>query len=105
MSGRQRRFQTQTNHEISKQIVGKAKALGVGIALEDLSGIRDRVETTAEKAFRRRFGNWQRIGSLVFNEAVASYNGDFVIHFNHPTWRDDRNDPSTATRVNERKVR
>jgi hypothetical protein len=54
---------------------------------------------------RRRFANWTRIGRLVFSEAVASYNGDFVIHFNHPTWRDDRNDPSTATRVNERKVR
>lgn len=54
---------------------------------------------------RRRFANWRRIGRLVFGEAVASYNGDFVIHFNHPTWRDDRNDPSTATRVNERKVR
>jgi hypothetical protein len=54
---------------------------------------------------RRRFGGWTRIGRLVFSEAVASYNGDFVIHFNHPTWRDDRNDPSTATRVNERKVR
>jgi hypothetical protein len=54
---------------------------------------------------RRRFGNWVRIGRLIFNEAVASYNGDFVIHFNHPTWRDDRNDPATATRVNEHKVR
>ena len=54
---------------------------------------------------RRRFGNWTRIGRLVFDEAVASYNGDFVIHFNHPTWRDDRNDPSTATRVSGRRVR
>jgi len=54
---------------------------------------------------RRKFGNWTRIGGLIFDEAVASYNGDFVIHFNHPTWRDDRNDPSTATRVNERRVR
>jgi hypothetical protein len=54
---------------------------------------------------RRKFGDWTRIGRLVFNEAVASYNGDFVIHFNHATWRDDRNDPATATRVNERKVR
>lgn len=54
---------------------------------------------------RRRFANWRRVGRLVFGEAVASYNGDFVIHFNHPTWRDDRNDPSTATRVNEHKVR
>jgi hypothetical protein len=54
---------------------------------------------------RRVFRNWQRIGRLVFDEAVASYNGDFVLHFNHPTWRDDRNDPATATRVDERKVR
>ena len=54
---------------------------------------------------RRRFANWVRIGRLIFDEAVTSYNGDFVLHFNHPTWRDDRNDPATATRVNEHKVR
>jgi hypothetical protein len=54
---------------------------------------------------RRTFTNWQRIGRLIFDNAVASYNGDFVIHFTHPTWREDRNDPSTATRVNEHKVR
>ena len=51
------------------------------------------------------FSNWRRIGRLIFDNAVVSYNGDFVIHFNHPTWRDDRNDPSTSTRVNEHKVR
>jgi hypothetical protein len=54
---------------------------------------------------RRTFNNWRRIGRMTFDNAVASYNGDFVIHFTHPTWRDDVNDPSTATRVNERKVR
>jgi hypothetical protein len=54
---------------------------------------------------RRTIQNWRRIGTLKFNNAVISYNGDSVIHFNHPTWRSDRNDPSTATRVNERKVR
>jgi hypothetical protein len=53
---------------------------------------------------RRTFSNWRRIGRIVFNHAVISYNCDFVFHFNHPTWRDDRNNPSTATRVNERKV-
>ena len=53
---------------------------------------------------RRSFTNWKRIGRLTFDNAVASYNGDFVIHFTHPTWRGDRNDPSTATRVNEHKV-
>lgn len=54
---------------------------------------------------RLTFNNWRRIGKMTFDNAVVSYNGDFVIHFNHPTWRHDRNDPSSATRVNERKVR
>ena len=68
--------------------------------------VTDEGSTHGPEFFQRRnFGDWTRIGRLVFTEAVASYNGDFVIHFNHPTWRDDRNDPSTATRVNERKVR
>jgi len=62
---------------------------------------------TSGTAFRlrRTFKNWRRIGTLVFDNAVASYNGDAVIHFSHPTWRDDRNDPATATRVNGVKVR
>jgi hypothetical protein len=50
------------------------------------------------------FSNWRRIGRLSFDNAVVSYNGDFVLHFNHPTWRRDRNNPATATRVNGRKV-
>jgi hypothetical protein len=53
---------------------------------------------------RRTFRNWRSIGSLTFENAVVSYNGDSVIHFNHPTWRGDRNDPSTATRIDGRKV-
>ena len=54
---------------------------------------------------RRTFQDWRAIGSLVFDNAVVSSNGDSVIHFNHPTWREDRNDPATATRVDGRKVR
>jgi len=54
---------------------------------------------------RRHFENWVRIGRITFDNAVASYNGDFVLHFTHPTWRDDPDDPSTATRVDEHKVR
>ncbi len=53
---------------------------------------------------RRDFQGWRRIGTLTFDDAVASYNGDFVLHFNHPTWRSDRNDPATATRVGERRA-
>jgi hypothetical protein len=47
---------------------------------------------------RGTFKNWRRIGKLTFDNAVASYNGDFVLHFNHPGWRDDRNNPATANR-------
>jgi hypothetical protein len=54
---------------------------------------------------RRTFKNWRRIGSMVFDDAVISHNGDSVIHFSHPTWRTDRNDPTTATRIAGRKVR
>jgi hypothetical protein len=53
---------------------------------------------------RRTFENWRQIGDIVFDNAVASYNGDAVIHFTHPTWRPDRNDPATATRQNGMKV-
>jgi hypothetical protein len=49
--------------------------------------------------------NWQRIGTLRFTEAVCSYNGDHVIHFHHPGWRDNKNDPSTAIRSHEQRVR
>ena len=63
-------------------------------------------ETRGPDFFQRRtFRDWTRIGRLTFDNAVASYNGDFVIHFTHPTWRDDPDDPATATRVNEHKVR
>jgi hypothetical protein len=54
---------------------------------------------------RRKFQGWKQIGTLTFDDAVISWNGDSVIHFNHPTWRNDRNDASTATRINGRKVR
>ena len=67
--------------------------------------VTDECSTHGIMGFQRRtFRNWRPIGNLRFDDAVVSYNGDYVIHFNHPTWREDRNDPSTATRVNERKV-
>jgi hypothetical protein len=68
--------------------------------------VTDEGSTRGLPVFQRRtFKNWRSIGKLTFDNAVISYNGDFVIHFNHPTWRGDRNNPSTATRINGRKVR
>ena len=48
---------------------------------------------------RRTITDWQRVGRIVFSEAVVSYNGDFVIHFHHPAWRTDRNDPATRVKT------
>jgi IS605 OrfB family transposase len=53
---KERRFANDVNHVISKQLVEKAKALGLGIALEDLKGIRDRVKTV--KSYRRTHASW-----------------------------------------------
>lgn len=44
---------------------------------------------------RRAITDWRRVGRIVFTEAVVSYNGDFVIHFHHPAWRENRNDRNT----------
>jgi hypothetical protein len=49
-------------------------------------------------ARRWQISGWRKIGRLVFTEAVASYNGDFVLHVPHPAWRTDRNDPKTVVR-------
>jgi hypothetical protein len=68
--------------------------------------VTDEGTTRGTPVFQRRtFRDWRPIGTLKLDDAVASYNGDFVIHFNHPTWRADKNDPATATRVDGRKVR
>jgi IS605 OrfB family transposase len=53
---REARFSRDTNHCISKALVGKAKDTGRGIKLEDLSGIRSR--TTVRKAQRADCDSW-----------------------------------------------
>jgi len=68
--------------------------------------VSDKGTRTGFPGFRRvTVTDWQKIGTLRFTEAVASYNADHVIHFHHPGWRDNRNEPSTAIRSNEQRVR
>ncbi len=56
MSGREQRFVKDVNHCISKTIVQKAKRTGRGIAIEDLTGIRERVRL--RKSQRTQLHNW-----------------------------------------------
>jgi IS605 OrfB family transposase len=56
LSGKQRRFQKNTNHRIAKTLVAKAKGTKRAIALEELTGIRKQV--TVRKSQRGRHSNW-----------------------------------------------
>jgi putative transposase len=59
LSGKERRFQTWVNHRISKAIVSRAKATNSAIALEDLTGIRERInQQPRSTAERRRANSW-----------------------------------------------
>lgn len=75
LSGRQRRFQRDVNHVISKHIVELAKDTGRGIALEDLSGIRERTGKRLGRKQRARHSNWQFFQLRSFLEYKAKLVG------------------------------
>ncbi len=56
ISGKEKRFKRDINHQISKAIVSKAKDTTRAIALEDLSGIRTRA--TVRHSQRDRHSKW-----------------------------------------------
>ncbi|MBW4688041.1 MAG: transposase [Komarekiella atlantica HA4396-MV6] len=59
LSGRERRFQTLANHVISYQLMQTALTSKQAIALEDLTGIRERTnELPRSKTERRRSNSW-----------------------------------------------
>lgn len=59
LQGRERRFQTWLNHNISKQIVQSAIATKSAVAIEDLTGIRERANSKPRnKVERFRSNSW-----------------------------------------------
>lgn len=72
LAGKEARFRSHTNHCISKQIVAKAKDTGRGIAVEDLTGIRERA--TVRRAQRAMHSGWaffQLRSFLAYKAALA----------------------------------
>ena len=57
LSGRQRRFQKNVNHSISKRLVVKAERTKQAIAVEELTGIRQRTRASGPQQ-RARHSNW-----------------------------------------------
>lgn len=77
LSGKERRFATWVNHNISKQIVAEAKRSGRGLKLEDLSGIRERVK--AGRRQRAVLHSWAFSQLLLFLQYKALLAGVTLI--------------------------
>lgn len=73
LSGKERRFATWVNHNVSKEIVEKAKDTNRGIAVEELGGIRDRV--TVRKSQRATLSSWSFNQLRLFIEYKAQQQG------------------------------
>lgn len=73
IAGKQSRFRRHENHCISKAIVETAKGTGRGIAVEDLTGIHDRLPAWSRDA-RNKLSGWsfaQLVGFLTYKAQLA----------------------------------
>ena len=70
-SGRQARFQANTNHVISKGLVTLAKGTSRGIALEDLSGISKAPVSKAQKARHSDWACFQLRTFITYKSQIA----------------------------------
>ena len=77
VSGRERRFRSDINHCISKILVKKAKDTNSMIALENLSGIRERM--TVRKSQRAKHHSWSFYQLRMFITYKAKLNGVSVV--------------------------
>ncbi|MEQ8756266.1 MAG: transposase [Coleofasciculus sp. G1-WW12-02] len=72
LSGREKRYQQWLNHNISKSVVKRAVELSASIAIEDLTGIRDRTnQQPRNKTERRRSNSWAFYQLRMFIEYKA----------------------------------
>ncbi|MFG2842287.1 RNA-guided endonuclease InsQ/TnpB family protein [Kitasatospora sp. NPDC048296] len=77
---REQRHATDVNHRISKTIVTTAERTSRGIALEDLTGIRERVKAKHDQRYRLHSWAFAQLGAFV--EYKARRAGVPVVHVN-----------------------
>jgi IS605 OrfB family transposase len=78
-SGKERRFQKNINHGISKRLVTKAADTCKALAIEDLTHIRSRTQATVRHAQRRRHSSWAFSQLRMFVQYKAALAGVRVI--------------------------
>ena len=73
LSGRERSTATLINHTLSKRIVSEAKSLGLGVAVEDLKGIRKAANKLRkkQKGLRHKWSFNQLRGMLAYKSKLA----------------------------------
>lgn len=71
-SKKESRFAADVNHQISKKIVTEAQRTGRGIALEDLTGIRDRVRLRKPQRVRLHSWSFSQLGSFLSYKSMRS---------------------------------
>jgi putative transposase len=72
LSGREHRHASHINHVISREIVNKAKSTGRGIALEDLTGIRERTKVRrAQRYMQQSWAFYQLRQFVAYKAALA----------------------------------
>lgn len=77
LSGRERRFQTWVNHHISQELVQEAVQDGCILAMEDLTGIRQRAKVRKEQ--RREHHGWAFLQLRLFVRYKAAIAGVGVV--------------------------
>ncbi len=83
LSGKERRYQAWLNHNISKAIITEAKETQSFVAVEDLTGIRERTnQQPRSKTERRRSNNWAFYQLRTFLEYKGIKEGIEVIAIN-----------------------
>jgi IS605 OrfB family transposase len=80
LSGRERRFQRHTNHVIAKTLVRTAQSQQAALALEDLTGIRERTNTQPRTRTERRRGNSWAFYQLRQFVAYKAQGAGVVLH-------------------------
>src|SRR6266568_3469914 len=79
LSGREKRFQKDINHKISKTLVRKAVVSRKALALEDLTGIRERTTVRREHRYERHsWAFYQLRMYIAYKAAWASVDVRFV---------------------------
>jgi len=70
LSGREKRFQKAVNHKISKTLVHKAVVSRKALALEDLTGIRERVTVRRENRYERHSWAFYQLRTYIAYKAA-----------------------------------